>query len=72
MSKNSLEVYKIGTSVRLTEDITGTVNSIHISGNNDISYDCGWWNGRSYTTQMFHANSVLSTDNTEKIKIGFA
>lgn len=71
MSKNAtLDIYKIGSKVKLTEDVFGTIVAIHISGNNDISYECGWWNGRSYSTQVFHSSDIEVT-LIEKTKIGF-
>lgn len=71
MSKNTLELYRIGSKVKLTDDVFGTITCIHINGNNDVSYECGWWNGRSYSTQNFHTNEIEVT-SVEKIKIGFA
>lgn len=70
MSKNALEVYKIGSKVKLTDDVFGTITCIHINGNNDVSYECGWWNGRSYSTQNFHASEVEVT-LVDKTRIGF-
>jgi uncharacterized protein YodC (DUF2158 family) len=70
MSKNSLELYKIGSKVKLTDDVYGTIVSITISGDNNISYKCGWWNGRSYSTEYFTPNE-LEVTVVEKTKIGF-
>ncbi|NBQ16945.1 hypothetical protein EBU24_01370 [bacterium] len=70
MSKNTLEIYKIGSRVKLAEDVEGTIVAIHIQGNNDISYECGWWNGRSYSTQEFWPNDIQVT-LSDKVKIGF-
>lgn len=70
MSKNVLELYKIGSTVKLTDDVFGTIISISIRGDNSISYECGWWNGRSYSTQSFSANEIEVTV-AEKTKIGF-
>jgi uncharacterized protein YodC (DUF2158 family) len=71
MSKNSLEVYKIGSKVKLTDDVYGTIVSATISADNNISYKCGWWNGRSYSTEYF-SPSELEVTVVEKTKIGFA
>jgi hypothetical protein len=71
MSKNTtVDVYKIGSKVKLTEDVFGTITGINIRGDNDIYYECGWWNSRSYTTQMFAVNEIEVT-LVEKTKIGF-
>jgi uncharacterized protein YodC (DUF2158 family) len=70
MSKNSLELYKIGSKVKLTDDVYGTIVSATISADNSISYKCGWWNGRSYSTEHFTPNE-LEVTVVEKTKIGF-
>lgn len=70
MSKNSLELYKIGSKVKLTEDVFGTVVGINIRADNCVTYECGWWNGRSYSTQNFSA-SELEVTVAEKTRIGF-
>lgn len=70
MSKNNIELYKIGSKVKLAEDVFGTIVGINIRGENHISYECGWWNSRSYTTQAFSANEIEVTV-AEKTRIGF-
>ena len=70
MSKNSLELYKIGSKVKLTDDVFGTIISINIRSDNAITYECGWWNGRSYSTQQF-SPSELEVTVAEKTRIGF-
>jgi uncharacterized protein YodC (DUF2158 family) len=70
MSKNSLELYKIGSKVKLADDVYGTIIGIHISGDNNVSYECGWWNARSYSTENFASNDIEVTV-AEKTKIGF-
>ena len=71
MSKNVLELYKIGSKVKLADDVYGTIVSIHISGDNNVEYECGWWNSRSYSTQSFCPNEIEVTV-AEKTKIGFS
>ena len=39
MTKNNIEIYKIGSKVKLTEDVFGTVVAINITGDNYISYE---------------------------------
>jgi len=70
MSKNVIELNKIGTKVKLTDDVYGTVVGINISGENNITYKCGWWNGRSYSTEYF-SPSEIEVMVAEKFKIGF-
>lgn len=71
MSKNIIELNKIGSKVKLTDDVYGTIVGINISGENTITYKCGWWNGRSYSTEYF-SSSEIEVMVTEKFKIGFA
>lgn len=65
-----IEVYNIGSKVKLGEDIYGTIVSIAIHGDNSVTYECGWWSGRSYDTRWFYANQIEVT-LSEKTKIGF-
>jgi uncharacterized protein YodC (DUF2158 family) len=71
MSKNVLELYKIGSRVKLTDDVFGTIISITIHGDNNVTYECGWWNSRSYSTQSFASNEIEVT-LADKMRIGFA
>jgi len=70
MSKNVLELYKIGSKVQLADDVYGIITGINIRGDNYITYECGWWNGRSYDSKWFHGDEIEITTN-EKTKIGF-
>jgi len=70
MSKNTLELYKVGSKVKLTKDLYGSIVSIHISGDNNVTYECGWWDGNSYSLHNFSSNDIELT-TLEKTKIGF-
>jgi len=70
MSKNTLETYKIGSKVKLTDDVFGTISAISIRGDNYVTYECGWWNGRSYDNRWFHADEIEVTV-ADKARIGF-
>jgi len=71
--KEKLEVLSIGTNVKLTEDVFGTVLGISIKQNNTISYEVGWWNSSSYTQQVFQSHQITSDSPMEKVQqIGFA
>lgn len=69
-SKNTIELNKIGSKIKLTDDIYGTIIGINITGENNITYRCGWWNGRSYSTEYFSPSEITVT-TAEKYKIGF-
>lgn len=70
MSKNVIELNKIGSKVKLTDDVYGTIEEINIFGDNSVSYKCGWWNGRSYCAEHFAPNAI-EVVMPEKFKIGF-
>ena len=71
MTKNSLELYKVGTKVKLTEDVYGQISAVSIRANNYITYECSWWNGRSVDNKWFHESEIEITES-EKTRIGFA
>lgn len=71
MTKNTMDVYKVGSQVKLTNDVYGVITGISIRGDNYVTYECGWWNGRSYDTKWFH-DSEFEVTAAEKNKIGFA
>ena len=71
MSKNTIDVYGIGSQVKLTNDVFGTITAIMIRGDNQVTYECGWWNGRSYDSRQF-TNKELEVTLHEKARIGFA
>lgn len=71
MSKNSLETFKIGSKVKLAEDVYGVISAVCIRGNNYITYECSWWNGRSHDSKWFNETEIEVT-LSEKTRIGFA
>lgn len=71
MSKNSVEVCKIGSKVKLAEDIYGSIVAVCIRGDNHVTYECSWWNGRSHDSKWFHSSEIEVT-LSEKTRIGFA
>jgi RimJ/RimL family protein N-acetyltransferase len=70
MSKNTIELNAIGSKVKLEDDVIGTIIGIHINHNN-VSYEIGWWNGRSYSKDHFSTYQFTPTSD-EKTRIGFA
>jgi uncharacterized protein YodC (DUF2158 family) len=71
MSKNTIELNAIGSKVKLEDDVYGIITAIHITDNNAINYEVGWWNGRSYTKEVFSPQQITVTV-AEKLRIGFA
>lgn len=66
----SIELNPIGSKVKLEDDVIGTVVGINISHNNSVSYQVGWWNGRSYSKDNFLPHQLVITTD-EKMRIGF-
>jgi hypothetical protein len=54
-----VEVFNIGTKVQLNPEITATIIGINIrSAQHLITYECGWWNSKSYDTKWFYAEEL--------------
>lgn len=70
--KDKLEVFEIGSDVKLAEDVYGKIIGINIHGNNSVNYEVGWWNGRSYDSRTFADYEIEGTLSTTKQRIGFA
>ena len=70
MTKNTTDIYKIGSTVKLAEDVHGVITGACIKGGNYITYECSWWNGRSHDSKWFHEDEIEVTQN-EKLRIGF-
>ena len=71
MTKNSLELHKVGSKVKLANDVYGVISGVCIRANNYVTYECSWWNGRSVDNKWFHESEIEVTEN-EKTRIGFA
>lgn len=71
MSKNTIELNAIGSKVKLEDDIVGTIIGINIQANNSITYEVGWWNGRSYNKDTFSSHQLVIITE-DKMRIGFA
>ena len=70
MSKNTLDLYSVGTKVKLADDVFGTIIGIMLRGDNHITYECAWWNGRSHDSKWFHQKEIEVTAS-DKTRIGF-
>ena len=68
-----LSLYKVGSKVKLEEDIYGHIVGITIrsSSGDGVAYDCGWWNGRAYQEQSFRSDQIEIITGTP-LKIGFS
>jgi len=72
-SDSILSVYKIGSKVKLEEDVFGYIIGITIlsASNDGVTYLCGWWNGRAYQEQSFRSDQIEIVSGTQ-MKIGFS
>lgn len=70
MSKNTIELNAIGSKVKLEDDVYGIITAIHITENNSVNYEVGWWSGRSYNKEVFTPNQLTVTV-ADKLRIGF-
>lgn len=71
---NIIEINKIGSRVKLTDDVYATITSCCVRGSIDspnITYECGWWNGNSYDSRWFSTHEITVVNEKEKTKIGF-
>lgn len=68
-----LTVIPLGTKVGLykDEDVVGTVRSMTLHSNNSVSYEVGWWSGRSFITDHFY-ESELNPEVVDRQQIGFS
>ena len=66
-------VIPVGTKVRLHEDeeVSGVVRSITLHANDNVSYEIGWWSGRSFLTDHFY-ECELNPEVTDRQQIGFS
>ena len=71
MTKNSLDLYGVGSKVKLADDVYGIITAICLRGDNYVTYECSWWNGRSHDSKWFHSDEIEVT-LSEKTRIGFA
>ncbi len=66
-----LELISINSNVKLAEDVYGVVVAIQISGIDNVTYDVGWWSGRSYEVKTFAPQQIEAVASTTNMKIGF-
>ncbi len=70
MNKNYIEVYPIGTSVKIDETINATISGVLIR-NNFIEYECQWVNNDSIENKWVVGVIIKPKEDIKKQKIGF-
>ena len=68
----TIEIYGVGTSVSLTENVDAKIITVGIHHDNTVMYECAWWNGDSRTKDWFSASDFLGVGEKDPVtKIGF-
>ncbi len=67
----TIEVYPNGTKVKIDGEITGVVTGINITGRQHVTYQVGWWNGRSRESKWLESFEVEACEHGQSVKIGF-
>ena len=72
MAIKTLEVYKTGTWVKLSEEVEAKIITVAIHSDTYVTYECAWWNGESRVKEWFDPSDFESVGECkEPIKIGF-
>ena len=67
-----IEIYSVGTSVALTENVDAKIITIAIHENNSVTYECSWWSGDNRTKDWFSSSDFLNVGEKDPTtKIGF-
>lgn len=53
------------------EGFIGVVRSVTLHSNSSVSYEVGWWSGRTFVTDHFY-ELELNTETEIRQKIGFS
>ena len=65
-----IEVYRIGTKVKIAGDLKGVVTGIGIYSENQIQYRVAWWSGRKREEEWINRFEI--TWGEDRTTIGFA
>ena len=74
MTNKTLEIYRAGTLVKLTETLEAKIVTINIRRESIVTYECSWWTGESRAREWFYADDfleILQDKSAKKQKIGF-
>ena len=70
-SRTEMNVLALGTTVRLSDDLTGIVTQICILGQNHVRYEVAWWDGNTRHSQWFESFEVKPAEERQPMRIGF-
>jgi hypothetical protein len=68
---DALEVYEVGTTVDLSEDIEAKIVTVAIHSGNLVQYECAWWSGGARVRDWFVLDDFTVSENKKPTKIGF-
>ena len=73
MAIKTLEVYKTGTWVKLSEEVEAKIITVAIHQDGTVQYECVWWSGQSRVREWFSTEDFLEIQEGKvvKSKIGF-
>jgi len=73
MVAKTLEVYKTGTWVRLSDDVEAKIITVALHQGDIVQYECAWWSGESRARDWFSSEDFVEvqSDKVVKNKIGF-
>lgn len=66
-----IELYKIGCTILIDENIEAIITGICIKGNYHITYECTWWDGKTRKCEWLEETEIKLHDKTKLSKIGF-
>jgi len=66
-----VEVMMVGSPVMLGGKVEATITGVCVRGKCHITYECGWWDGRTYQSKWMEQHEVERHEKTEAMKIGF-
>lgn len=66
-----MNVYAIGTRVKIADDLTGTVTQVCIVGEQHVRYEVAWWDGNTRNCQWLESCEVSAAEERQPMRIGF-
>jgi hypothetical protein len=66
-----IEVLEIGTEVIIRDKVKAHISAIQIRDNNNICYECVWWNGSQRFEVWLNQFEITSINETKSRILGF-
>ena len=71
---NTLNIYEVGTRVKLNDDeLEAKIITVAIHASNVVQYECAWWSGEARVRDWIAEDDILEVIDSSKEKntIGF-